>query len=173
MGEAGDGWSSRAFLPICVLEKLLLCFTSVFVFVCVCELNQTVNLEGGMRLLSLRCSLGQRYSEEQWQGLILSCLYNVNTEERERQWEKEVLRRRGRKGGCDTKWGWKVKRSEEVKSLSLLALSDINSLSSLPPRPVSASQLNSNQWKSLIIPAACNAVELISAPALRWYSAEL
>lgn len=32
------------------------------------------------------------------------------------------------------------------------------------PLPVAVSQLNSNQWKSLIIPAACNAEELISVP---------
>lgn len=32
--------------------------------------------------------------------------------------------------------------------------------------PIAASQLNSNQWKSLIIPTACNAVELISVPAV-------
>ncbi|KAI9522332.1 hypothetical protein NQZ68_036664 [Dissostichus eleginoides] len=58
-----------------------------------------------------------------------------------------------------------------VRRGSLAALSDFNGLSSLP-RPIAASQLNSNQWKSLIIPAACNAEELISVPVVRPYNVE-
>lgn len=50
------------------------------------------------------------------------------------------------------------------------SLSDFNSLSCLP-RPIAASQLNSNQWKSLIIPTSCNAAELISVPAGQPYNA--
>lgn len=52
------------------------------------------------------------------------------------------------------------------------ALSDFNSLSSLS-QPIAASQLKSNQWKSLIIPTACIAVELISVPVVRPYNAKL
>lgn len=64
---------------------------------------------------------------------------------------------------------WKELSDEERRS-ARASLSDFNSFSCLP-RPIAASQLNSNQWKSLIIPTSCNAVELISVPVVRPYNA--
>lgn len=50
--------------------------------------------------------------------------------------------------------------------VNLTILGDFDSRTGLA-QPIADSQLNSNQWKSLIIPTACDAVELISVPVVR------
>lgn len=94
-------------------------------------------------------------------ALIALCLCAFNRRQRERgkeeSWPREKERRKERSS---------LMKNGEMQGGSP---SYFNGLTCIT-RSVAASQLNSNQWKSLIIPTSCNAVELISVPMVQSYN---